>query len=82
MSLHDRRDLTQAARGAVTAKAAFILDEATALGIHVGTDGTELVMLVPAKVPYETQKWFSTKLYEFREQIIDIIQRENAGGRA
>jgi len=78
MSLHDRRDLTQAARGAVTAKAAFILDEATALGIHVGTDGTELVMLAPMRVPREVRVWFEKKIDEYRAEIIDFIRRENA----
>jgi len=66
--------------------ARFILDAATALGIAVGTDGNELVMLAPVRVPYETQKWFATKFDEFQTEVIDIIQRENAarepGGRA
>jgi hypothetical protein len=61
---------------------AFLLREATALGLHVGTDGTEVVMLAPVRVPYETQKWFATKLDEFRAEVIAFIQRENAGGRS
>ena len=35
-------------------------------------------MLAPVRVPYETQKWFATKLDEFRAEIIDFILRENA----
>jgi len=70
----------QAPRGDVSAR--FILEAALGLGIRVGCalDGSDLVMLAPVKVPSETQKWFSTKLEEFRAEIIAIIQRENAGG--
>jgi hypothetical protein len=60
--------------------AEFILAEAANLGIKVGTDGDELVMLGPVRVPDALQKWFATKLEEFRDEVIDIIQRENAGG--
>ena len=58
--------------------ARFILEEATALGIRIGTDGTELVMLAPMRVPRETRRWFEIKLDEFGAEIIDFIQRENA----
>jgi hypothetical protein len=57
--------------------AAFLLAAANSLNIKVGTDGTELVMLVPVKVPWETQKWFSTKLYEFKAEVIATILQEN-----
>jgi len=56
----------------------FILDEALALGIRVGTDGTELFMVGPLRVPYETRRWFEIKLNEFRTEVIDIIEQENA----
>ena len=75
MSIHDERNIAQAPRGVVTAR--FILDEAATLGIRVGTDGNELLMLAPVRVN-ETQKWFATKLDEFRAEIIAVIQRENA----
>jgi hypothetical protein len=58
--------------------ARFILDAALALGIRVGTDGEELVLVAPLKVPRETRRWFETKLDEFRAEVIDFIQRENA----
>jgi len=58
--------------------AAFILNEAAGLGIRVGTDGNELVLLAPMRVPREVRRWFETKLDEFRAEIIDFIQRENA----
>jgi len=56
----------------------FILDAALELNIRIGTDGNELVVLAPVRVPYETQKWFATKLDEFQAEIIAVIQRENA----
>jgi hypothetical protein len=68
MSLPDDRRLTQAARAAGNAR--VILDAATARGIRIGTDGDDLLMLVPVRVK------------EYRAEIIDIIQRENGGGRA
>jgi hypothetical protein len=58
--------------------AAFILREAQLMGIRVGTDGNELVMIAPMRVPRETRLWFETKLYEYKAEIIDFIQRENA----
>ena len=84
MSLHDRRDLTQAPRGAALdeadCEAAFILREAQALGIRVRTDGSELLALMPVQVPRETRLWFETKLYEYKAKVIEVIQRDNAGG--
>ena len=78
MSIHDERNIAQAARGVVTAR--FILDEAAALGIRVGTDGNELLMVAPLRVPREARRWFETKLDEYKAEVIDFIQRENAGG--
>jgi hypothetical protein len=71
---------TSAAAGddAMTAKVMFILDEATALGIRVGTDGRELVMLAPLRVPRETRRWFEAALDQHRGEVIKVIQRENA----
>jgi hypothetical protein len=58
--------------------AAFILHAALELNIRIGTDGSELVMIAPLKVPRETRVWFEKKLDEFREEIIDFIKKENA----
>jgi len=58
--------------------AAFILDEATALGIRIATDGDELIMLVPLRVPRETRRWFEIQLHEFRAEVVNIILRKNA----
>jgi hypothetical protein len=61
-----------------TETARFILEEATALGIHVGTDGSKLIMIAPLKMPREDRVWFETQLNEFRRDVITIIQ--NGGG--
>jgi hypothetical protein len=61
--------------------AMFVLSEAKKMGIAVGTDATEIVMIAPVKVPWETQKWFSTKLYEFRAEVIAIIEKGNAASK-
>jgi hypothetical protein len=58
--------------------AAFILHAALELNIRVGTDGTELLMVAPARVPSDVRRWFEKKLDEFRAEVITIIQRENA----
>jgi hypothetical protein len=58
--------------------AAFILAEATALGIAIGTDGTEIVMLAPMRVPAETREWFYAQLYEHRAAVIDLIEADLA----
>jgi hypothetical protein len=80
MSIHDRQDLTQAARGDAVAK--FILAEAANLGIGIATDGiSKLLIMGPPSVPRETRAWFMRKLREFRAEVIEIILRE-AGGRS
>jgi hypothetical protein len=57
-----------------------LLDEALELGIRVGVapEGSEIILVAPLKVPYETRRWFEKKIDEFRAEVIDIIQRENA----
>jgi len=49
------------------------------LGIKIATDGTELVMLAPLRVPQATRRWFEAALAEHRAAVIAAIQR---GGRA
>jgi len=56
----------------------FVLREALALGIRVGTDGSELVMVAPMRVRRETRRWFETRLEEHRAEVIEVIQK-NAG---
>jgi hypothetical protein len=53
--------------------AAFILAEATALGICVATDGVELIALVPVNVSTEAREELYRRLYEFKEPIINLI---------
>ena len=59
-------------------EAEFLLREALALGIRVGTDGSELVMLVPARVPWATVRWFEHELSNRQHEIVDYILKENA----
>jgi hypothetical protein len=61
----------------MTAEALFILEEAAALGIHVGTDGEDLLMIAPMRVPGDVRRWFETQLNEYRREIIAAIQRDN-----
>lgn len=58
-----------------------ILDKALKLGIHVGAapDGSELILVAPLKMPYETRRWFEIWLENFRDEAIAIITRENGG---
>jgi hypothetical protein len=67
-----------AARPARSCIAELILHEALALDIHVGTDGSDLVMLAPLKVPRDVRRAFEAALEEFRAEVIDAIQRDNA----
>jgi hypothetical protein len=69
-------------RSKANCQAAFVLREAQALGIRVGTDGNELVMVAPLRIPRDVRRWFEHWLDQFRDEVIDIILRENAGRRA
>jgi hypothetical protein len=61
--------------------AAFILRETQLMGIRVGTDGSELIMIAPVAMPRTTRLWFENKIVEYRADVIAVIQRENAAGR-
>jgi hypothetical protein len=81
MSLPDDQGLTQAAPAATIA-ATIILNKALSLGIRVLTDGDQLAMLVPVKLPRAVRVRFENLLYEFRTEIVALIQAQNPGGRA
>jgi hypothetical protein len=53
--------------------AAFILSEATAAGIRIGTDGDELILCAPRGMP--RQSWFSFEhaIIEHKDEIICLI---------
>jgi hypothetical protein len=59
--------------------ARFILDEATALGIRVGasSDGNELIIAVPGRIPREIIRCFEARLHEYRTEVIEVILRGN-----
>ena len=81
MSLHDQSHIAQAN---ATLAASIILNKALELGICVGAalDGSELIILAPARLPYKTRRWFEHWIDQFRDEVIAIIQAENAGRRA
>jgi hypothetical protein len=56
--------------------AAFILAEATALGIRIGPDGDDLVMLVPGRIPCASRWTFEIALENYRAEVIEIVMRE------
>ena len=57
--------------------ARFILAEAEALGIRIGTNGTDdLVMLAPLRIPRASRRTFEAALEEYRAEIIEIVWRE------
>jgi hypothetical protein len=58
------------------ATAAFILREAAALGIRVGTDGTEVVMLAPLRIPTACRRAIEDAIYAHRREIIRHIKGE------
>jgi hypothetical protein len=60
------------------AAARFILDETRRLGIRVGTDGAELVMVAPLKIPTASRRTFEAALDKYRAEIIAHIIAENA----
>jgi hypothetical protein len=54
----------------------FILAEAAALGMHVGTNGDELMLLTPLRIPYASRRTFEIALEKYRAEIIQIVLRE------
>jgi hypothetical protein len=58
----------------MNAEVTFILAEASARGIAIGTDGAALIMVAPLKMP----RGFETG-YKYKAEIIATIQRDNAG---
>lgn len=57
--------------------AAFILREALALGIRVGTDGTDLVAIAPLRIPFACRRTFEDALEKYRAEVIAHIVAEN-----
>ena len=81
MSLPDDQGLTQAAPNATLAATA-ILHAALGLGIKVGSDGDEIVALMPLCLSRDVRRWFEIWLNNFRDEVIAVIQAQNPGGRA
>jgi hypothetical protein len=58
--------------------ARFILDEARALGIAVGTDGAELVIIAPMRIPRASRLTVEAAFQKHRAEIIAHILAESA----
>jgi len=71
--------LTQIPSSHAHVAAHAILNKALSLGIAFGTDGDELVMLAPLKVPRDVRRWFEHWLNEFKSEAIDIILADHNG---
>ena len=61
------------------AEAQFILREAAAAGLKIGTDGTELVMVAPLKMPWDCRRSFERAIEAHQAEIIALIMAENSG---
>jgi hypothetical protein len=57
--------------------AAFILAEAAKLDLRVGTDGTELLLVAPLRIPFASRRTFEIALENYRAEIIAQIIAEN-----
>jgi hypothetical protein len=70
-------------RQAATRKktAAFVLREAVAHGVIIGTDGNELIMGPPRGMPRESWRSFQDALIAFMPEIIAQIEAENRYGQ-
>jgi hypothetical protein len=60
------------------AAARFILREAAALGICVGTNGCDLIIAPAPGMPRASYFSFQRAIVEPRDEIIDIVMREGA----
>jgi hypothetical protein len=54
-------------------EATFILRAAHAAGIRVGTDGKEVVMLAPLKIPRASRLAFEAAIHAHQDEIISLI---------
>jgi hypothetical protein len=59
-----------------TEAARFILTEALKLDIRVGTNGEELVLLAPLRIPSASRRPFEEALEAYRAEVIEIVLRE------
>jgi hypothetical protein len=69
---------TLGASADATPAATAILTAALNRGIHVGTDGDELVLLASARVPRGVRRWFEVWLNNFRDEVIAVIEADVA----
>jgi hypothetical protein len=56
---------------------ARLLDAAKALDIKVGTNGDELTMIAPLRVPSEILRVFESEFEKHKQRVINFILIEN-----
>jgi len=61
-----------------------LLDAALSFNIRVGAapDGSELLAVIPMRVPREISRWFEHELSIRQHEIVDYILKANTGGRS
>jgi hypothetical protein len=60
------------------AEAQFILREAAAAGLKIGTDGTEVIMVAPLRMAWECRRSFERAIEAHQAEIIALIMAENS----
>jgi hypothetical protein len=73
MKFHSETNNQKAAKAA----AAFILKEAAAAGFKIGTDGCDFIIAPPRGMSRESRASFTAAIIANRDEIIDMILREN-----
>jgi hypothetical protein len=68
-----KRTFTRRERAAL-----FILREANALDLRIGTDGCDLILAPPKGMPSDSYSSFKSAILAHVDEIIAIILRENA----
>ncbi len=58
--------------------ARFIVTEAVAAGISIGTDGDDLLCLIPMRLPREMRVQFTRAFGKYRSEIVTLLHN---GGR-
>jgi hypothetical protein len=66
------------AREAAKLEAKSLLTAAQALGIAVGSNGSDVITIARSPVPLELGRWFHSELCKHRAAVIAIIENENA----
>jgi hypothetical protein len=58
-------------------RAQFVLKAAADAGIKIGTDGTDLILAIPPRLPSEVRRSFEQAIAQHEREIIALILAEN-----